>query len=664
MASSRSASQSSGSSNDSPASSELAADAAERYCGPLPLSRLCRHFRESVVSSTVHCPGSSEAGEVELTVNGLLNRMSELAVVDYSLPQEWSGDISRPAPKQHAMKAQAQFFRHVDHVTDVFVQDNFLANVNRVYAGQIHQVDEPWVICFQTIILLVLGSELLGASSSSVIGGLASSFFLPTSVALVNARLLMAPRLINVQALILLSVLAQQQDSQARSELLFAQACTLAKTIGLHKAQATLDEGLSAEENQERWMVCRSLYLRDQGFRISHGTVSWLPDSNFSQMLGPSSDQHTAYRGCLELASLQEKIYRLANSRKPLHPSSKKAHGILTRIQQDLKGLAQSYGLFRTHNHGVSYPAFQLNFLATRIGALQESPISSQGKLIRADARASCLVLLLARGDCDRKLQEQYDALISTWDSAYPSPSDEDVRLGERAASNDDSTRPNPDGASSHEFLGLLDTFPASAFFLLVLDVLWPFEPMGGANVEDDSALLHRIHACYHESTSLMPPGSYPRRLESIFQLLLQIVSLLKRGQPGINALHLPKTSELSQQPMDVSMHGLSAWPTTNSMQDPPWGTSPDFASRSDVAAMLSLPPQPDDLANVFDNLASSGAHVLSRPLPPSGRNTRRKRSHNDVEHEPQFSQASVAQGEIDSFMTSPESLLFSFTQN
>lgn len=597
VASPTSASPSSGSSNGSSASSQVAADAADRYHGPIPLNRLCQQFRESVNFSNLHCPGPSGPGEKELAIDSLLNRMNDLATVEHSLPQQRSGDLSQSSPKHYVMKAQAQFFEQVDYVTDVFVQDNFLANVHRVYASQIHQNDEPWVICFQTIILLVLGSELLGASSSSVIGGLASSFFLPSSAALVNVRLLMAPRLINVQALILLSVLAQQQDSQEQSELLFAQACTMAKAMGLHKAEA-IPNGASAEEHQERWMVCRSLYLRDRGFTISRGSVSWFPEFNLGQVFGVDSDQHRAYNGRLDLASLQDKIYWLAHSPKPLRRSSKKVQGILTQIKQGLGDLARSHGLFNTQNQGSRSGPLLLDFLSTRISALQESPIPLHRKLVRSDARVSCLVLLLARDDCNQTAQEQYNRLISTSSDAYPPPSDEDTRLGELRVGGDALVQPNLERTSSLRLLSLLDTFPTLAFFILLQNVLWPSDEQDESLVaEDDLVLLQQVQACYAENVSLIPQSSYIHKVGSIFQLTLQVVNLLRDGQasipiipqPPTPSFPFPSTPESSQHMMDADMATFPPWPTPNSMHDLPWGIVPDLSVSDDVAAMLSF---------------------------------------------------------------------------
>ncbi|KAL9594044.1 MAG: hypothetical protein Q9219_007251 [cf. Caloplaca sp. 3 TL-2023] len=251
----------------------------------------------------------------------------------------------------------------------------------------------------------------------------------------------------------------------------------MAKAMGLHKAQAT-SNGSNAEERQERWMVCRSLYLRDKGFTVTRGSVSWLPEFNFNQILGINGDRNPVYSSRLELASLQDKIYRLANSIKSIPSSSTKVQESLNRIQQGLKDLAQSHGLFSTNEDDCSprHTALQLDFLATRIGALQESPVSSHGRLVRMDARVSCLLLLLARGDGNQTVQERYNQLMLSCRSQYPPPSNQDTTLQGIAMGSDDPISHKQDRTWSRTLLGLLDGFPASAFFVLMRYILWPSE--------------------------------------------------------------------------------------------------------------------------------------------------------------------------------------------
>lgn len=64
--------------------------------------------------------------------------------------------------------------------------------------------DEVWVICFKTMVLLVLGTELQNQGNDPLFGGFAQSYPLTSRAALGNPLLLMVPRLINVQTLILL----------------------------------------------------------------------------------------------------------------------------------------------------------------------------------------------------------------------------------------------------------------------------------------------------------------------------------------------------------------------------------------------------------------------------------------------------------------------------
>ena len=431
-------------------------------------------------------------------------------------------------------------------------------------------------------------------------------------------------------------------------------------------------------------MVFRSLYVRDKGFTVSRGSVSWLPDSNITPMLNVRSDQHTAYSGRLELASLQDKIYRLAHSPKPWQRSSKKVHGILTRIQHGLKDLARSHGVFETHDRSKYHAAFQLDFLSTRIGALQDSPIPPHGKLIRTDARASCLVLLLARSNCDQTVREQYDKLMLTDSSAYPPPSNADVKPRGKAVNSDDSLQPNPGGTSSLTFLCLLDAFPASAFFLLVRHLLWPSEQDDGTSAEDDLALLQKVHACYHENASLMPTGSYSGKVGSTFQLLLQVVSPLRDGkqselvpppppaitlacQVGMPAATAPPaglsdTFGSSQQPTDIEMPGFSTWPTPSNIQDLDWHNWPDFTGSDELLSPLPPPHQPESMTDAFNNLtASDPPQDLFWPLQRWETSARRKRRRTDHEAEPPLNQACVAHGGIDDFLASPEALLFPY---
>lgn len=112
-------------------------------------------------------------------------------------------------PKQQVHAAVEKFFHHVDPVTDIFVPSHLLTSIDAVYSGmpKIENSDqEPWIICFRTITLLVLGIEISTQHSSATLLGDFAHTLLPSSSALVTPRLLTTPNLINIQVLILLVI--------------------------------------------------------------------------------------------------------------------------------------------------------------------------------------------------------------------------------------------------------------------------------------------------------------------------------------------------------------------------------------------------------------------------------------------------------------------------
>lgn len=112
-------------------------------------------------------------------------------------------------PRQQVHAAVGEFFHHVDSVTDIFVPSHLLANIDAVYSGMVkieNSDQEPWIICFRTITLLVLGIEISTQHSSTTLLGDFAHTLLPSSCALVTPRLLTTPKLINIQVLILLVI--------------------------------------------------------------------------------------------------------------------------------------------------------------------------------------------------------------------------------------------------------------------------------------------------------------------------------------------------------------------------------------------------------------------------------------------------------------------------
>lgn len=165
------------------------------YHGPQSLFVLCKQFRSYVLSTSM-----VECGD---PLRVMLQSLSERAGVLEPFPPFSGQPVVNLMPKQQATTVIGHFLQHVDCTTDVFVKNNLLAHVERIYSQSTEPVDDVWAICFQAITVLVWGLELSTQAGSGLFGDFARSF-LPSRAELVTSRLVTTPRLINVQTLILL----------------------------------------------------------------------------------------------------------------------------------------------------------------------------------------------------------------------------------------------------------------------------------------------------------------------------------------------------------------------------------------------------------------------------------------------------------------------------
>lgn len=193
-------------------------DLEDRYHGPCSLLVLCTEFRDLILSEQrkrdLRQPGNDSPSSQKKqdttfhdeAVQGLLTRLCLEASLEDSFDHQSDHVPIRLPPKQFLLMAQAQFFERADFTTDLFVRSSFTSNIERLYSRPFNPSDEAWAICFNTIILLVLGSENSTQHNNDPIVGsqFALPFLMTVRTALSNPQVLMAPKLINVQALALL----------------------------------------------------------------------------------------------------------------------------------------------------------------------------------------------------------------------------------------------------------------------------------------------------------------------------------------------------------------------------------------------------------------------------------------------------------------------------
>lgn len=539
----------------------------DRYHGPSTLFALCNDFCDTLLpvqptqtptsatdesqrSKKHHRPAISDAAK-DLLIHICLEAGSEESV-DL---QADSIPIRLP-PKQFLLMAQTQFFQQADYATDIFVQSSFCSNVERVYSRPFTPADEAWAICFNTIILLVLGPESSSQDCDPLIGSqFVRPFLLTVRSALSNPRVLMVPKLVNVQALVLLvstpcilkmkafaatvtntspkSIAAQVYYPLDFAESIFAQPCVLARTMGLNQARSA-PEGVSSEEAQEHLKVFNSLYLRDKSLSILRGSICWLPsfDCSISSELGESGPAGSRFAVRIELARLQDESYRLFQSADSSRRSSAKYKSALLHIEQGLEHWAYANELFGSPYASTREVDLQLEFLAVRICVFRQSPEPSHVRRVLSDSRASCLLVVISYGKHEPSMIERLDDLLLS-ESPSKSPgtrtSGRSSESGE--ASSSKSTERNTSESFPSRFHSLLDSFSVPAFFLLAKNVIWPSSASDESKAEEDLNLLQRTCACYEELDARTQANNHTRKVGRAFESLLEVVSLIKTSQ-------------------------------------------------------------------------------------------------------------------------------------
>jgi hypothetical protein len=188
-------------------------DLIDRYHGPCTLFALCKEFCDTVERQMRSASSQSQPQQGDLQVCVARNEELKdlLSRLYLGVSVEEMFDLApgyNPVPLPHKrflLMAQTQFFQQADYTTDVFVQSNFLSHVERIYSLPSTLADEGWAVCFNVIMLLVLGFEHSTGSNDLLMGSqLVQPFVVTVRMALSNPRLLTAPKLINVQALTLL----------------------------------------------------------------------------------------------------------------------------------------------------------------------------------------------------------------------------------------------------------------------------------------------------------------------------------------------------------------------------------------------------------------------------------------------------------------------------
>ncbi|KAL2012342.1 hypothetical protein VTN00DRAFT_5060 [Thermoascus crustaceus] len=519
----------------------------------------------------------------------------------------------RLPPKQFLLMVESQFFDQADYMTDIFVRSSFWSNVDRIYSRALRPADDAWAICFSTIILLVLGSECFARGNDQVLGSQFLEPFLSTiPAALSNSHILLAPKLINVQALALLYF------SPGLAESVFAQACVLARTMGLHQTYS-VSNGVGPEEALERFKVLRSLYLRDKSLSISQGSVCWLSsvDCSLSSEFDQTGFADADFSVRIELAQLQEDIYRLFHAPERRRQPFTKHWLALSGIEQRLDRWANIHGIFSSHEPQDIH--LQLEFLATRISAFRGSSEPSHVRQALDGARASCRLLLRSYGNND-----PFDTIPF---GRTPSSSVGAAAKGETANWESSSNAGQEKDLLFHR---LLDMFPVTAFFSLAKNLLLSVSVEEESQAVQDINLLQNVCSCYEELDARTQANNYIRKVGRAFKTVLEVVNLI-RNSPQQPMSPVPSSIpdiQPSTKKLLSRSHGLSSFtgPPTPSAYTLPRLCRDDFLTRSISTGMMEMTCQPASDISSFVAPATSGQHYFSPQIQSQTEVSQRKR--------------------------------------
>ncbi|KPM40052.1 hypothetical protein AK830_g6525 [Neonectria ditissima] len=510
--------------------------AIDRYHGPCSLYTLCKEFHDDPVFQAAGAAPGTPA-DTDVAVQVLLEQMCADASKEehMDIPSEHSG-ICLP-PRQFLNIVIGQFFKNADYATDLFVRSNFQVQLDRVYGHALSPADEAWAVCFNVIVLLAIGKDQTTQSNSPFI----QPFLQTLKMTVNNPRVFLAPRLVNVQALALLSHIAEQYSPPGFAEVVFAQACLLARTMGLHQPRAS-SNSLAPEEAIEKQKVFRSLYIRDKNFAICRGSSSWLPtfDSSVSPLSDQADGEEARYGPRIELARIQDEIYRHFHSAEaPALPPSKHSR-LLSKLEQSLEHWAATHQVIRKSTSSAEWANLTLSFFATRLCICRGSHDPRLAHLAYKDAKASCVLFLLATAPhADPRLVEMLEQLLDRKLSASPLSMDN----GSNNNANNSNNNNADDGgdfsfqsrafdcdeadAAAAALPRLTASFPLAAVFLVARNTA--LQPMAASDAlasrpEEEMQLLEALRDRFTSATDHDRVENLTQKLSRTLDTIVRVV--------------------------------------------------------------------------------------------------------------------------------------------
>ncbi|KAJ6099640.1 hypothetical protein N7467_001175 [Penicillium canescens] len=282
--------------------------------------------------------------------------------------EECAKDTSPPTTPPFAiLDAMIEpYFSSINPHFPIWQKEKFICMATTLRQSPSSERDLASIICCNNLILMAMSADSLcsnrgesmqnrqGTKVSSIEFDMIAGFLANTRRAVQSIDQLVSPRLINVQALLSLYMVAQEHFSIGVSETLFSLAARCAKLTGIHQWQS-FQGHLSDEDIRERQNTSYCLYTIDKALCWTAGLSPNVPASDIhfeSYVASSEASLASSLIAKSELAKIEEAIYLeiYANQVKPKNEDEIRGFATMTlsKLQVWLTNSGMDFDIVQT----------------------------------------------------------------------------------------------------------------------------------------------------------------------------------------------------------------------------------------------------------------------------------------------------------------------------
>lgn len=290
--------------------------------------------------------------------------------------------------------------------------------------------------------------------------------------------------------------------------------------MGLHQPQA-VTEGFTHEELVERHKVFRSLYIRDKNGVICRGSTSWIPssDSHISLSLPRSGEQEDRYVARVELANIQDEVYRHVLVTKPQTSASSEYLPARSTLGEKLDRWSTRHNIIKASPRSIDEASLMLSFLATRLCIVRGSSDQRLQSQALKDAKASCFIFLQATtSHPDPALKEKLNQILERSGSSSHLAEEDCLDLSVEEDKDSD--------VSSAAVQRLTASLPLVAIFLIAKGILQPIteEDDGLSRTEEEISTLEALRDRYIAEIEQNQGETFIHKLSRTLDTLVKVI--------------------------------------------------------------------------------------------------------------------------------------------